>query len=166
MTLYMLFAGLGILTYAGVFVAETAFAGVRSDAFSCAASCEGREVPIAGHASIMSSEQAAARDDDSAKAVAAGGKLFRERGCVGCHQPDASGVGPTLHGRFGTPVQDASCGAVTVDESYLRESILNPSANLAPGFPPVMPAFAGEITEEQLQALVAYLKSLRAVHEN
>jgi cytochrome c oxidase subunit 2 len=47
-----------------------------------------------------------------------------------------------------------------VDESYLREAILNPSATVAVGFPPVMPTFAGQLTEEELQALIVYVKSL------
>ena len=49
-----------------------------------------------------------------------------------------------------------------MDESYVREAILNPSATVAVGFPAVMPTFAGLLTEEELQALIAYVKSLRA----
>ena len=48
------------------------------------------------------------------------------------------------------------------DESYLREAIENPSATVAVGFPPVMPSFAGQLTEKELQALIEYLKSLSA----
>jgi cytochrome c oxidase subunit 2 len=47
-----------------------------------------------------------------------------------------------------------------VDESYLREAILNPPAAVPEGFLPIMPTFAGRLTEEELQALIAYLKSL------
>jgi len=97
---------------------------------------------------------------ESARALAAGRTLFQERGCVGCHQPDATGVGPTLHGLFGSPVQDPACGVAFVDESYLSEAILNPSATVAVGFLP-MPTLAGQLTEEELQALIVYLKSLR-----
>ena len=43
---------------------------------------------------------------------------------------------------------------------YLREAIEDPSATVAVGFPPVMPTFAGQLTEEELQALIVYLKSL------
>ena len=92
--------------------------------------------------------------------LAAGRTLFQERGCVGCHRPDATGIGPTLLGVFGSPVQDPACGVAIVDESYLREAIENPSATLAVGFTAVMPTFAGLLTEEELQALIVYVKSL------
>ena len=49
-----------------------------------------------------------------------------------------------------------------MDESYLREGIENPSATVAVGFPPLMPSFAGQLTEKELQALIEYLKSLSA----
>ena len=65
-----------------------------------------------------------------------------------------------LQGLFGSPVQEPACGVAFVDESYLREAILNPSATVAVGFAPVMPTFAGLLTEEDLQALIEYLKSL------
>lgn len=94
------------------------------------------------------------------RAQAAGEKLFQQLGCVGCHLPDGKGVGPALTSVFGRPVAASSCGALTVDDEYVRESILNPSAVVAAGFAPVMPAFAGRVTEEELRALVAYVKSL------
>jgi cytochrome c2 len=96
-----------------------------------------------------------------ARARAAGEKLFQELGCVGCHRSDGKGIGPALTGVFGRPVMDEGCGALTVDEEYLRESILNPSATVVAGFAPVMPTFAGKVTEEQLRALIAYVKSLK-----
>ena len=51
---------------------------------------------------------------------------------------------------------------VTMDENYVRESILSPTAKIVSGFKPVMPTFQGLLSEEQLNALVAYLKSLSA----
>jgi cytochrome c1 len=51
-------------------------------------------------------------------------------------------------------------GVAFVDESYLREAILNPSATVAMGFTPVMPTFAGQLTEQELQALIVYVASL------
>ena len=50
----------------------------------------------------------------------------------------------------------------TVDEAYVRESILNPSAKIAAGFQPIMPTFQGLVTEEQLLQLIEYVKSLKA----
>lgn len=97
---------------------------------------------------------------EMARAQAAGERLFQDLGCVGCHRPDGKGVGPALTGVFGRPATAPSCGALTVDDEYVRESILNPSAVVAAGFAPVMPAFAGVVTDEELRALIAYLKSL------
>ena len=94
------------------------------------------------------------------QAVAAGKSLFQQRGCAGCHRADSTGVGPRLDDLFGHPVQEPACGLVIVDESYLREAILNPSATVALGFAPVMPTFAGLLAEEELQALIEYLQSL------
>ena len=52
---------------------------------------------------------------------------------------------------------------MTVDEAYVRESILNPSAKVTAGFQPIMPTFQGLVTEEQLLALVEYVKSLKSL---
>ena len=49
---------------------------------------------------------------------------------------------------------------VTADENYLRESILNPGVKIVAGFKPIMPSFQGQVSEESLMALVAYIKSL------
>jgi cytochrome c2 len=103
---------------------------------------------------------AAAVAVEESRAQLAGETLFQELGCIACHRPDGTGVGPSLTGVFGRPLADAGCGALTVNEEYVRESILNPSAIVAPGFAPVMPTFAGRVTEEQLRALIAYVKSL------
>ena len=88
--------------------------------------------------------------------------MFQQRGCAGCHRADSTGVGPRLEGLFGSPVQDPACGVAFVDESYIREAIENPSAFVAVGFPSVMPSFASQLTEKELQALIEYLKSLSA----
>ena len=74
--------------------------------------------------------------------------------------PRCVATAQTLHGLFGSPVQDPRRGVAIVDESYLREAIVNPSATVAEGYAPMMPTFAGQLTEEELQALIVYLKSL------
>jgi mono/diheme cytochrome c family protein len=132
------------------------------DALTCAGQCGAAGGPISGESSsmLLNGSGAAVLGSESARALAAGRTLFQERGCVGCHRPDGTGVGPTLHGLFGSPVQDPACGVAFVDESYLSEAILNPLATVAMGFPPVMPAFAGQLTEEELHALIVYLTSL------
>ena len=92
--------------------------------------------------------------------ASAGEKLFADLACNTCHRPDSRGRGPVLEGMFGKTVQLTTGEIVTVDEQYLRESILQPSARVTAGYQPVMPAFQGIVSEEQLLALVEYVKSL------
>jgi len=91
---------------------------------------------------------------------ASGERIFAELGCATCHRSDSQGRGPNLQGAFGRPVQLEDGRIVTADENYLRESILDPGAKVVKGFKPVMPTFQGLVSEEQLNALVAYVKSL------
>ena len=91
---------------------------------------------------------------------ATGEKIFAELGCATCHRPDTQGRGPNLQGVFGKPVQLQDGRTVTADENYIRESILDPGAKVVNGFKPVMPTFQGLVSDEQLNALVAYVKSI------
>jgi cytochrome c oxidase subunit II len=91
-----------------------------------------------------------------------GEKLFSELGCVTCHRSDTQGRGPNLVGLFGKPVLLEDGRTVVADENYLRESILVPAAKVVNGYKPIMPTFQGMISDEQLNALVAYVKSLGA----
>src|SRR6266536_126024 len=91
---------------------------------------------------------------------ATGEKIFAELGCVTCHRTDTQGRGPNLQGAFGKPVLLQDGRTVTIDENYVRESILDPGAKVVNGFKPVMPTFQGLGSEEQVNALVAYVKSL------
>lgn len=93
--------------------------------------------------------------------ASAGGKLFQDLACNTCHRPDAQGRGPVLQGLFGKSQTLLSGEAIVVDEAYVRESILQPSAKITAGFQPIMPAFQGLVTEEQLLELIEYVKSLQ-----
>jgi cytochrome c oxidase subunit 2 len=95
--------------------------------------------------------------------ASAGAKLFADLACNTCHRPDAQGRGPVLEGLFGKTVTLQSGETATVDEAYVRESILTPSARIAAGFQPIMPTFQGLVTEEQLLELIEYVKSLNAL---
>ena len=92
--------------------------------------------------------------------ASAGAKLFQDLACNTCHRPDAQGRGPVLEGLFGKTVTVQSGETITVDEAYVRESILNPAAKVAAGFQPIMPTSQGLVTEEQLLELIEYVKSL------
>lgn len=92
--------------------------------------------------------------------ASSGAKLFQQHACNSCHRPDSLARGPNLEGLFGRQVKLADGRTVTADASYIRESILNPSAKMVEGFQPIMPTFQGLINEEGVLQLVAYIKSL------
>ncbi|HXU36794.1 MAG TPA: cytochrome c oxidase subunit II [Blastocatellia bacterium] len=92
--------------------------------------------------------------------ASSGEKLFQQLACITCHRSDAQGRGPVLQGLFGKEALLQNGGKVTVDEGYIRESILNPRAKIVAGFQPIMPTFQGQVSEEQLLQLVAYIKSI------
>jgi cytochrome c oxidase subunit II len=94
--------------------------------------------------------------------VLAGQKLFAERACITCHLSDGKGRAPSLNGVYGGQVRLADGSTVTADDAYIRESILVPSSKIVAGYQPVMPAFQGQLTEEQTLDLIAYVKSLQA----
>jgi cytochrome c oxidase subunit 2 len=91
-----------------------------------------------------------------------GKKLVETLGCLGCHSPDGSArVGPSFRGLFGSQVELEGGGKATADEAYLKESIDQPRAKVVKGYPNVMPEFKGKISEEDLSAIIAYLKTLK-----
>ena len=87
-----------------------------------------------------------------------GAALFEQLGCITCHRGDSGGRGPQLAGVFGKPVRLQTGESVVADESYLRESILNPQAKVVAGFQPIMPTFKGLVSEEGIMQLIAYIK--------
>jgi cytochrome c oxidase subunit II len=89
-----------------------------------------------------------------------GEKLFQKYACNTCHSNDATARGPVLVGLFGTPVTLSDDKVVIADENYIRESILNPQGQIVKGFGPIMPTFQGQVNEEDLLKLLAYIKSL------
>jgi cytochrome c oxidase subunit 2 len=94
--------------------------------------------------------------------VDAGHRLFEALRCDTCHSPTSGPRGPDLAGLYGRQVALAGGGSVLADEGYLRQSILDPHALLTEGFEPLMPSYAGQVDEDQVLQLIAYLKSLGA----
>lgn len=90
-----------------------------------------------------------------------GRKLFERYRCGSCHRQSAAARGPSLLGLFGNMVPLQSGQTVTADEAYLRESILDPTAKIVAGYQPLMPVYEGQITEDEVLLLIAYLKSLQ-----
>lgn len=92
-----------------------------------------------------------------------GQQLYTQLNCVVCHSNDGTEgppfVGPTFQGLFGRQRPLADGSTVEADENYIRESILQPTAKVAQGFPPAMPPF-GTLDAAQVDALIAYIQSL------
>jgi len=96
--------------------------------------------------------------------AAAGQQLYQSLGCVSCHGANGEGGrGPTLAGLFGRQTLLSTGQTVRADEAYIRESIINPQAKLVAGFGPIMPTFQGQVSEDQLVQLLAFIKSLQIV---
>lgn len=92
----------------------------------------------------------------------AGQKLFQAKACFTCHTLDGvAGIGPTFKGVFGKTEQMTDGTTVTVDEEYIRESLLNPAAKVVQGFAPVMPTYQGQLKPNEIQALIEFIKGLQ-----
>lgn len=94
-----------------------------------------------------------------------GKTLFVQDGCAGCHEGHGTVRAPSLVGVFGSPVPLSNGSTIIADEGYLRDSILHPDQQVVASYKSVMPSFSGKISEGDLQALVAYIRSLGAESE-
>jgi cytochrome c oxidase subunit 2 len=101
-----------------------------------------------------------AREPEPKSVVASGERLFLSRGCAGCHVAGGPIRSPLLEGIFRKPVALANGTTIIADERYLRDSILLPNEHVVAGYDPVMPTFQGQLAEEEVLQLIAYLKSL------
>jgi cytochrome c oxidase subunit 2 len=91
----------------------------------------------------------------------AGELLVQRKGCVQCHSIDGSAnVGPTFRDLFGHAVALSDGSEITADENYIRQSIVEPMADLVAGYEPVMPTYAGKLKDQEITAIIAYLKSI------
>ncbi len=134
----------------------------------CAEYCGTRHSGMIGQVIVMDANEYQAwlsGGSSEGSLASAGAKLFADLACNTCHRPDAQGRGPVLQGLFGKTVTLQSGETRVVDETYVRESILNPAAQITAGYQPIMPTFQGLVSEEQLLQLVEYVKSLQAQPE-
>lgn len=93
-------------------------------------------------------------------ANASGEELFSDLGCATCHVM-SRGLAPRLEGIYDSTVILNDGSTVQADEAYLRESIVNPAAKVVAGFRPIMPVFHNTLSQQQLSALVEYIKGLK-----
>jgi len=133
--------------------------------FFCSQYCGTNHAIMGGYVYVQDPAEYAAwlsGDAGDVNPVSAGERLFTQLACVTCHVSNGTGRGPSLNGLYGNKVLLADGTSVTADESYIRESILQPKAKITAGYQPVMPTFQGLVTEEQVLNLTAYIKSLQS----
>lgn len=94
-----------------------------------------------------------------------GEALFSSLACNTCHTGDTGARGPLLNGLIGSQVELVGGNVITADDTYVRESILNPQASIVAGYQPIMPSFQGVVSQDQINALIAYIKTLPAIEK-
>lgn len=94
--------------------------------------------------------------------IARGERLFTELKCITCHNQNSGAMGANLVGLFGKDVKLEDGRTVKADETYIRHSIINPADGIVQGYAALMPTYKGQVNEEQLLSLVAYIKSLES----
>jgi cytochrome c oxidase subunit II len=89
-----------------------------------------------------------------------GAQLYKQKACNTCHSLDGSKlIGPSFKGLYGKENREMEDGStVTADENYIRESILYPAAKIVKGYPNAMPAFEGQLSDDEIAALIAFIK--------
>jgi cytochrome c oxidase subunit II len=91
-----------------------------------------------------------------------GKSVSEQKGCVACHSSDGTQkIGPTFKGLFESKVELIDGKIEIADENFIRGHIENPSKLTVKGYSPVMPTFKGLISETEMNALLAYIKSLK-----
>ncbi len=106
---------------------------------------------------------AAALAPPSAELIEQGRSVADANGCLTCHSTDGSTlVGPSWQGLFGSEKALADGSSVTVDDDYIRMSILDPDAQIAPGFDSgLMPkTFADTLSDDDIDAIIGFIRSL------
>lgn len=90
-----------------------------------------------------------------------GGQLVQQNACLTCHSVDGTQlIGPSWQGKFGSQETLSDGSTVTVDENYIRESILTPGAKIVDGYNNVMPPYQGVLSDDQINAIIEYIKTV------
>lgn len=111
---------------------------------------------------LLSSSSGALNQNDP---VARGKALLESLNCRTCHKPDSATIAPILENIWGTKQPLEKGGPVLVNNDYVRESILNPTAKIVKGYMPVMPSYQGQIKEDEINGIIKYLQSSKSVSQ-
>jgi cytochrome c oxidase subunit 2 len=94
-----------------------------------------------------------------------GARLIQVKGCVACHTTDGTPkIGPTFKGVFGkkeTVIHEGKEREITVDEAFIKQTLLHPEIDRVKGFPPIMPSQQGQLTDAEIHEIIEYIKSLK-----
>jgi cytochrome c oxidase subunit 2 len=127
----------------------------------CSQYCGADHAAMTGHVIGMAPGDYATWLNQSASAfqspAAQGRKLFQQYGCADCHEANRA---PSLQGLYRQPVLLSDGSTVVADENYIRQKLLTPAATIPAGYAPIMPSFAGRLTEEDILNLIAYIRSI------
>ena len=129
----------------------------------CTQYCGDQHATMTGEVVVMTPPDYAnwLTDQGVSRSLAEQGEaLFRAYGCSGCHGPNSTVHAPPLEGLYGNLVHLQDGTVRRADEAYLRDCILTPRTFTVAGYPPVMPDFSGQISEDDLAKIVAYIQSL------
>ena len=131
----------------------------------CSQFCGVAHAEMGGRVTVMAAGDFQKWLEDNATGgtlAARGGELYRRLGCSGCHDPTSTVQAPRLAGLYGRVVPLQGGSAAMADEGFIRDAILEPRKRAPAGYPEIMPSFAGQLGEDDVAALVAYVKSLPA----
>jgi cytochrome c oxidase subunit II len=114
-------------------------------------------VPPAATATPAAEPTPAAGGDGDPEA----GRRLAGAQCTACHSVDGSpAVGPTWLGLYGSEIELESGETVIADDEYIHESIVDPNEKIHKGYPAIMPSFAQILSEQQIQDIIAYIRTL------
>jgi cytochrome c oxidase subunit 2 len=100
-------------------------------------------------------------EQDAMPPVQRGQDVF-DRLCVACHTADGTTkIGPSFKGIWGETHTFTDGSTATVDENYVRDSLITPQAKIRQGFPPSMPSFQGQLSDKEIAGVIEYIKSLK-----
>lgn len=152
---------------------ETWFEAIEPGTYHlfCAEYCGTKHSQMIGSVVVMREEEYAAwlaerlgQDSEGGhqgeSLIDTGKRLFTEHRCTSCHRSESFAQGPALENVYGSDVKLSDGKTVKADHNYLRESILKPNAKTVEGYPSLMPSYAGTVSEEEIIALIEYIKSL------
>lgn len=130
----------------------------------CAEYCGAKHSEMRGRVIVLSpGDYEAWLSGKGAEQPGSAGRLLEDLRCVNCHSGGGAAARcPPLEDLFGRTVPLADGTSVVADETYLRESILNPAAKVVAGYQPLMPSYAGQLGEEEILRLIAEIKALGA----